>query len=87
MSHEGPQEIRVSVDVGCHRHSVAIGLPNGDLLDAFEIDHRPEGFREFFARIATHEKRYGCPVAVAMEGYKICWGHCLTLHNLTARLC
>jgi len=31
-------EIRVSVDVGCHAHSVAIGLSGGELVEEFEID-------------------------------------------------
>jgi transposase len=62
-------EIRVSVDVGCHAHSVAIGLSGGELVEEFEIDHSPEGFGHFFARIARQEKRYGFPVSVAMEGY------------------
>ena len=62
-------EIRVSVDVGCHSHSVAIGLSGGELLEEFEIDHNPEGFGQFFTRIARQESRYGFPVSVAMEGY------------------
>jgi transposase len=62
-------EIRVSVDVGCYSHSVAIGLSGGDLVEEFEIDHSPEGFRHFFTRIARQEKRHGLPVSVAMEGY------------------
>lgn len=62
-------EIRVSVDVGCYSHSVAIGLSTGDVLDEFVIDHRPEGFRHFFSRIEKLEKKYHCPVAVAMEGF------------------
>ena len=32
--------LRVSVDVGCHQHSVAIGLANGSLLDEFDIRKR-----------------------------------------------
>ena len=64
-----PQEVRVSVDVGCHRHRVAIGLSSGELLEEFDITHNPEGFQHFFARISVHETHYGCPVAVAMEGY------------------
>lgn len=28
-----PHEIRVSIDVGCHQHSIAIGLPDGQLLE------------------------------------------------------
>ncbi len=62
-------EIRVSVDVGCHSHSVAIGLSGGELIEEFEIDHNPEGFNHFFTRIARQESRYGFPVSVAMEGY------------------
>ena len=31
-------EIRVSMDVGCHSHSVAIGLSGGELIEEFEID-------------------------------------------------
>jgi len=30
-------QICVSVDVGCRQHSVAIGLPNGEVLDEFDI--------------------------------------------------
>jgi transposase len=62
-------DIRVSVDVGCHRHSVAIGLPSGGVLDEFEIEHHPEGFESFFDRIDKHRKHYGGSVSVAMEGY------------------
>lgn len=69
MSLVVPQEVRVSVDIGCHRHRVAIGLSSGELLEEFDIDHHPEGFRHFFRRIGVYEQRYGCPVAVAMEGY------------------
>lgn len=62
-------EIRVSVDVGCHRHSVAIGLSTGALLEEFDIAHRPAGFATFFARIEAQRARFGGEVAVAMEGY------------------
>jgi transposase len=62
-------ELRVSVDVGYRHHSVAIGLPNGEVLEEFEMAHRPEGFREFFSRIEKYQKEKGCGVAVAMEGY------------------
>ena len=64
-----PQEVRVSVDVGCHHHRVAIGLSSGELLEEFDIAHNPEGFRHFFARISVHETQHGCPVSVAMEGF------------------
>ena len=69
MSEQTSVELRVSVDVGYHRHSVAMGLSSGEVIEEFEIDHRPEGFQEFFLRIEKHQKAKGCGVAVAMEGY------------------
>ena len=65
-------ELRVSIDVGCYRHSVAVGLSDGQLLAEFEIPHNQSGFDEFFARIGAYERQY-CAVAVAMEGYNG-WG-------------
>lgn len=64
-----PQEIRVSVDVGCHQHSVAIGLSTGQLLEEFDIEHTSSGFKTFFNHIEHWEKQYKFPVSVAMEGY------------------
>jgi transposase len=69
VSEEKPLELRVSVDVGYRRHSVAMGLSSGEVLEEFEIDHRIEGLQEFFSRIEKHQKSQGCEVAVAMEGY------------------
>ena len=69
MSETKSIELRVSVDVGYRSHSVAIGLPNGEVLEEFEIAHRPEGFQEFFTRIEKHRKAQDGGVAVAMEGY------------------
>ena len=69
MSKSIISEIRVSVDVGCRSHSVAIGLSGGELVEEFEIDRSPEGFRHFFDRIACQENRCELPVLVAMEGY------------------
>ncbi|HEU4640529.1 MAG TPA: IS110 family transposase [Candidatus Binatia bacterium] len=69
MSERKSLELRVSVDVGYRRHSVAIGWPDGQVLEEFEIRHRPEGFQEFFSRIEKHQKDKDCGVAVAMEGY------------------
>ena len=40
-------ELLVSVDVGCYRHAVAIGLPDGGVLEEFEIDHDRDGFAKF----------------------------------------
>jgi transposase len=69
VSEDKAIELRVSVDVGYRRHSVAIGLPSGEVLEEFEIEHRPEGFQEFFSRIEKYRKTMGISVAVAMEGY------------------
>ena len=69
MSEQIPLEIRVSVDVGFHSHNVAIGLSSGEVLEEFQISHGPEGFKYFFVRIERQQKKRGCPVAVAMEGY------------------
>lgn len=69
MSERKSLELRVSVDVGSRRHSVAVGLSDGQVLEEFEIRHRREGFQEFFSRIEKHQKAQGCKVAVAMEGY------------------
>ena len=62
MSEEKSLELRVSVDVGYRRHSVAMGLSSGEVLEEFEIDHRLEGFQEFFTRIeiAAQEKELCC---------------------------
>ena len=69
MSEEKFNELRVSVDVGYRRHSVAIGLPSGEVLEEFEIEHRLEGFQDFFSRIEKHNYKQDHCVAVAMEGY------------------
>lgn len=69
MSEEKFKELRVSVDVGYRRHSVAIGLPSGEVLEEFEIEHRLDGFQDFFSRIEKHNPKQGYSVAVAMEGY------------------
>ena len=69
MSEQIPIEIRVSVDVGCHSHNVAMGLSSGEVLEEFQIAHGPEGFKHFFTRIERQQKKRGCEVAVAMEGY------------------
>jgi len=72
VSDKKPVELRVSVDVGYRRHSVAIGLPSGEVLEEFEISHRPEGFEQFFSRIEKHQKVRSCEVGVAMEGFNGC---------------
>lgn len=69
MSVTAQREIRVSIDVGCHQHSVAIGLSDGRLLEEFDIEHKATGFKTFFQRVARWKKQYGSSVSVAMEGY------------------
>ena len=69
MKKHASLELRVSVDVGCHSHNVALGLSSGEVLDEFSIPHEPEGFRHFFQRIEKQKRKYGYPVAVAMEGF------------------
>lgn len=49
-----PPKLHVAVDIGCRRHSVAIGLSSGERLEEFDIEHRPEGFADFFRRIERH---------------------------------
>ena len=48
MSDKKSVELRVSVDVGYRRHSVAIGLPDGEVLEEFEIAHGPKALSSFF---------------------------------------
>lgn len=62
-------EIRVSLDIGCRLHSVAVGLADGSLLDEFEIAHTQEGFDSFFKKIQQYELKHQLPVSIAMEGY------------------
>ena len=64
-----PLSIRVAVDVGSTRHRVAVGLPDGKVLDEFDIGHDKVGFNQFFQRIEAIEERHQLPVAVAMEGF------------------
>lgn len=52
--------LRIGIDVGSTRHRVAVGLPDGTLIDEFDVDHHAAGFNQFFHRIAALEER---PVA------------------------
>ena len=72
-------QLRVGVDVGTQSHSVAVGLTDGSLLEAFEIPHTAAGFEDFFTRIERYARRYPDPIAVAMEGYN---GHVRPLDSL-----
>ncbi|MDQ6995824.1 MAG: hypothetical protein Q9M82_00005 [Mariprofundus sp.] len=57
----------VGIDVGCRR--VAVGLPDGTLIDQFDLDHQPASFDEFFIRIGKQAAKFSLPVSVGMEGY------------------
>jgi transposase len=64
-----PNTLRIGIDVGSTRHRVAVGLPDGRLIDEFDVDHHSAGFQQFFDRIAALEVCHALPVAVAMESY------------------
>ena len=73
-------EVLVGVDVGGGQHSIAVGLSDGTLLDEFDIEHRPDGFAQFFERVEQYSQRYDqCAVRVAMEGYN---GHARPLDTM-----
>jgi transposase len=69
MSQMNMHTLRVGIDVGSQRHRVAVGLPNGKLIDEFDIDCHQIGFQQFFRRIDALETKHQLPVTVAMEGY------------------
>jgi len=52
VSEKQTLELRVSVDVGCRRHSVAIELHDGQVLEEFEIAHRPKRVSRVFLALA-----------------------------------
>ena len=54
---------------GCELLSSQSGDRIGEVSEEFEIEHRLEGFEEFFSRIEKHNPNKGYCVAVAMEGY------------------
>lgn len=64
-----PPQIHVALDIGAHRHRVAIGHSDGRLLKEFDVTHDAAGFRTFFGHLARHERRLGLPVIIAMEGF------------------
>ena len=64
-----PKEIRVCLDIGSVKHYVVIGLPTGEILEEFPMEHNPKGIKELFARIAKQSEKYQIPVSVAMEAY------------------
>lgn len=69
MFYSPPRDIRVSIDIGCKHHQVAVGLSDGQILDEFSISHQPEGFATFFKRLSELERKFQSPIRIAMEGY------------------
>lgn len=61
------QQLLVGVDVGCHKHAVAISGPSG-IVEQFEITHDIRGFEYFFAHVSAQARRQKLPVVVGMEG-------------------
>jgi len=63
------EQLLVGIDVGCRRHRVAVGMPDGTLIDQFDLDHQPASFDEFFLRVGKQAEKLKLPVSVGMEGY------------------
>jgi len=63
------EQLLVGIDVGCRRHRVAIGMPDGTLIDQFDLDHQSASFDEFFLRVGKQATKFNLPVSVGMEGY------------------
>ncbi len=62
------ERIIVGVDVGCRKHRVAVGTPDGRIAEEFNILHEKDGFDRFFQRLDFYRSSFGLPVVVAMEG-------------------
>ena len=63
------EELLVGIDVGCRQHRVAIGTPDGVLIDQFDLDHQPISLDAFFVRVEKQATKFNLPVKIAMEGY------------------
>jgi len=63
------ETLLVGIDVGCRRHRVAVGMPDGTLIDQFDLDHQPASFDKFFIRVGKQAAKFSLPVSVGMEGY------------------
>ena len=65
--HKGSEmeSLLVSIDVGCRRHRVAVGMADGAVLDQFDPEHQPAAFQASFSRIEKQATSMGCPLARA----------------------
>jgi transposase len=74
-----PQELHVSIDVGCYQHTIAVGLADGKYLGSFDIDHNKKGFANFFKKVEEYKQQSNGDVSIAMEGYN---GHARPLDSM-----
>jgi len=74
-----PQELHVSIDVGCYQHSIAVGLVDGKYSGSFDIDHNKKGFADFFKKVEEYKHQSNGDVSIAMEGYN---GHARPLDSM-----
>ena len=58
----------VGIDVGCRQHRVAIGTPDGVLVDQFDLDHQPSSLATFIVRVEKQAAKLDLPVSIGMEG-------------------
>jgi len=72
-------ELHVSVDVGCYKHHISVGLASGEYLGDFEINHDKAGFADFFEHVEQYKQQSNGQVSVAMEGYN---GHARPLDKM-----
>lgn len=79
MNDPKPQELHVSIDVGCYQHHVSVGLADGVYLGSFEIHHDKAGLAEFFDKVEQFKTHSNGVVSVAMEGYN---GHARPLDKM-----
>ena len=63
-------ELKIGIDVGSIKHSVAISDEFGNIIKEFEITHTNKGFEEFFKTIETLALKHKAHLSIAMEGYK-----------------
>ncbi|MDQ6958299.1 MAG: hypothetical protein Q9M24_04225 [Mariprofundaceae bacterium] len=49
--------------------ALGVGMPDGALLDQFDLEHQPTAFSAFFSRVEKQAVKHGLPVSVGMEGY------------------
>lgn len=61
------EQLYVGIDVGCHKHSIAIATQT-KLLEEFEVSHNTKGFQLFFSRVTYLANKLKLTPVVGMEG-------------------